>query len=124
MVIAIGNRDRFFRRSLKDLGLRVSDGLDRLEELTVHFRHIGPHPKVWLRNLDQAFDLTGRTHAKLDHRDLRSGAQLEQGERDTDVVVEIAVTPEHAVTGSEGLRRQLFGRGLADASGNGHDPRP
>ena len=70
---------------------------------------------------DERADLARVIHPELDDRDVRRVAQLEQRQRQADVVVQIARVPEHAVARVEELRRHFLGRRLAGAAGDRHD---
>jgi hypothetical protein len=59
-------------------------------------------------------------HAELDHRNVRSLPQLQQREWKPDVVVEVALVPEHPVARAQQLRDRFLGRGLAGAAGDRH----
>ena len=89
----------------------------------MHLGHVGPHPEVRLRDPHQGADLACVIHAKLDDGCLRAAPQLEQREGQPDVVVEVALVPQHAIAGPEQGGCQLLRRGLADAAGDRDDPR-
>ena len=106
---------------LENLRLGVGDRVRRGEEPEVRVADVGPHADVRLGDADQRADFAGVIHAQLDDRDVRLVPQLEQRERQADVVVEIPLVPEHAVPRAQELRRHFLRRGLAGAAGDRHD---
>ena len=60
---------------------------------------------------------------EFDHRHVRPRAQLEQRERQADVIVQVAPVPKHRVLRRQELRRQLLRRRLARAAGDRDDLR-
>ena len=110
-------------RLLEDLGLGVGDRVGGREEAQVRVADVGPHAHVGLGDADERADLPGVIHAQFDHRHLRPGAQLEQRERQADVVVQIALVPKHRVARRQELRGDLLRRRLARAAGDRHDLR-
>ena len=115
-------RARVRRGVLEDLGLGVGDRIRRGEEPEVRVADVGPDADVRLRDADERPDLAGMIHAELDHCHLRSGPQLEQRERQADVVVQVPLVPEHPVASRQELRRDFLRRRLAGAAGDRDDP--
>ncbi len=76
------------------------------------------------RDAREVIDLAGVVHAHLDHRVAMVLAQLEQGERHADVVVEVALGGEHrrarAAMCGQDCREHLLHRRLAVAAGERH----
>ena len=72
---------------------------------------------------DQRADFPGVIHPELDDRDLRPLPQLDQRQRQPDVVVEVPAVAHHAIPRREQLRRHFLRRGLAGAAGDRHDLR-
>ena len=120
-VVGVGDEDIVGVRSIENLGLGIGDRVSRLEEPEVRVAHIGPHADVGLRDADQRANLSRMIHAQFDDCDLRPRAQLEQRERQADVVVEIPLVPEDAMARRQKLRGDFLGRRLARASRDRHD---
>ena len=95
----------------------------RLEEADVRVPDVGPHAHLRLGDADQRADFARVIHAQLDHRDVGPRAQLEQRERQADVVVQVAPVPKHRVLRRQELRRELLRRRLARAARDGDDLR-
>ena len=120
-VVGVGDQDRAACRTLEDLRLRIRNRLDRSEEPEVGFAHIGPDAHVGLGNANQRADLPCVIHPQLDDGDLRPLAQLDERQRQPDVIVEVSAVANDAVSRREKLRRNFFRRGLSCAAGDGHD---
>ena len=76
----------------------------------------------WLRHGRQFGDLAGVVHAQLNHAQLMTCAQTQQGQRHANVVVEIAFSGKRllALEGAQDGRDHLRHRGLAVAAGHRH----
>jgi hypothetical protein len=85
---------------------------------------VGPDADLGFRDTDEGANFAWMVHAEFDHRDLRPRAQLEQRQRQADVVVQVPRVAEHPVARREELRRGLLRRRFARAPGNGHHLRP
>ena len=109
--------------ALEDLGLGVGDRVERREEAEVRLADVRPDPHVRLGDAHQRADLPGVIHAQLDDGDLRPLPQLDERQRQPDVVVEIPAVADDAVPRREKLARHFLRRGLAGAAGNRHDLR-
>ena len=120
----VGHEHGVPRRPRQNLGLGVGNRLDRGEELGVRLGDVRPHPQIGLGDVHEAANLSGTAHSKLHHRHLRPRAQLQQRQRQPDVVVQVAPIPKHPVPPREQRRRQLLGRGLPDAAGHRDHPGP
>ena len=70
-VVGVGDEHVVGAGALEDLGLRVGDRVDRLEEPEMRVADVGPHAHVGLGDADQRADLARMIHAELDDRDLR-----------------------------------------------------
>ena len=70
---------------------------------------------------DQRADLAGVIHAQFDDGDLRPLPQLDERQRQPDVVVEVPAVAHHAIPRRQKLRRHFLRRGLAGAAGDRHD---
>ena len=95
----------------------------RSEESHVRVADVGPHADLRLRDANQRANLPWMVHPKLDDRDVRPVAQLQQRQRQADVVVQVPLVPEHAVSRGQELRGDLLGRRLAGAAGDRRDAR-
>ena len=73
----------------------------------VRVADVGPDAHVGLGDADQRADFTSVIHAELDHGDVRPRPQLEQRQRQADVVVQVPLVAEHAVPRRQELRGQL-----------------
>ena len=122
-IVGVGDEHVAGARLLQDLGLGVGDRVRGCEEPEVRVADVGPHADVRLGDADQRPDFAGMIHAELDHRDLRPRPQLQERERQADVVVQIPLVPEHPVTRRQELRRDFLRRGLARAAGDRDDRR-
>jgi hypothetical protein len=60
---------------------------------------VRPHAHLGLRDADERANLSRMVHAQLDDRDVRPRAQLQQRQRQADVVVEIPLVPEDPIAG-------------------------
>ena len=121
-IVGVGDEHVLGVSGLENFGFRVGNRLGRLEEAEMGVANIGPHADVRFRDADQRANLSRMVHAQLDDSDLRPGPQLEQRERQTDVVVEIPLVPEDAITRRQKLRGDFLGRRLSGTSGDRHDP--
>ena len=110
-------------RLLEDLRLGVGDRVGGREEPEVRVADVGPHADVRLRDADERADFAGMIHAELDDRHLRPRPQLEERERQADVVVQVPLVAKHPVPRRQKLRRDFLRRRLARAAGDRHDPR-
>ena len=79
----------------------------------VRVADVGPDADLRLGDADERADLARMIHAELDDRDVRSRPQLEQRQRQADVVVQVALVPEHPVPRRQELRRDFLRRRLA-----------
>ena len=82
---------------------------------------VRPHPYIRLSDANQRADFPGMIHPQLDDGDLRPLPQLDERQRQPDVVVEIPAVADDAVPRRQKLRRHFLRRGLAGAAGDGHD---
>ena len=84
---------------------------------------VRPHPDVRLGDAYQRADLSGVIHPQLDDRDLRPLSQLDQRQRQTDVVVEVPLLRITRYARRQKLRRHFLRRGLPRAACDRHDLR-
>ena len=60
-------------------------------------RNVRPHAHLWLSDLNERADLPRVIHPELDHGNFGPVAKLEQGQRQPDVIVEVAHIPKHPI---------------------------
>ena len=99
--------------AFEDLGLRVGDGIDRVKESQMRFADVGPHPYVRFGDAYQRADFAGVIHPQFDDGNLRPLPQLDERQRQPDVVVEVSPVANDAVPRREKLPRHFLRRGLA-----------
>ena len=80
---------------------------------------VGDHRQIGLRAVGQARDLTGSTHAHLNHQGSRVAAGPQHGEWNTDVVVVVALTGLDWPQRGQGATDQLTGGGFPGGTGYG-----
>ena len=107
-------------RALEDLGLGVGNRVHRREEAHVGVAHVGPHADVGLGNAHERADLPGVIHPQFHHRHVRPARQLQQRERQADVVVQVPLVLHHPEPRGQQGRNRFLGRGLARASRDRH----
>ena len=89
----------------------------------MRFADVGPHPYVRFGDADQRADFAGVIHPQFDDGNLRPLPQLDERQRQPDVVVEVPAVADDAVPRREKLRRHFLRRRLAGAAGDRHDLR-
>ena len=118
----VGGRDEGARAQLgDDLGLRGGHLLDRTDELEVDRGDIGDDGDVGLDDGGELGDLTATPHGKLADEHLGGRRQGEHRERHADLVVVVAAGGHDACHRRQQGGKDVLGRGLADATGDGHD---
>jgi hypothetical protein len=105
-----------------DLGLGGGDLLDGAHELEVDGSDVGDDADVGLDDRGQLGDLTASAHGKLADEHLGGRLELEHGQRHADLVVVVAARRHDPRERREKGGEDVFGRGLADAAGDRHDP--
>ncbi len=95
----------------------------RVEELEVHGPHRGHDPDPRPGQLGQPRDLARRLHPHLQDQGAVLGLELEDGQWDAGLGVEVAVGLPGRQPGAEGGGGELLGRGLAVAPGHAHHER-
>ncbi len=123
-VAGVGDQHVVGAGAFEDLGLGVRDRLDRREVLQVRLGDVGPHAHVGLGDPEQRADLAGRAHPELDDghaRRLAVASELEQRQRQADVVVQVAAVAERPVPQRQERGRDFLGRRLARRSGDGDE---
>ena len=104
-------------------GFRAHDPLKRTEAFQVGFADIGDQPTIGVDDVAQHRNLSGMVGARFHHRDVVRRREAQQGERHTDVIVQVALGVQHIVLFGQHRRRQLLGRRLAVGSRDLHDGR-
>ena len=110
-------------RVLQDFTLGVGNRVGRGEEADVRVADVGPHADLRFGDVDERSDFSGMIHAELDHCHFGSRPQLEERERQADVVVQVSLVAKHPVPRRQKLRRDFLGRRLSCAAGDRHDLR-
>ncbi len=122
-VIGVGDEDHGRGGLFKNLRLGIGDVVDRSEKPQVRLAHVGPDAHVRRGHAHQPADFAGVIHAQLDDRNLRTPPQLDERQRQPDVIVEVPAVAYHPISRRQKLRRHFLRRGLAGAAGDGHDSR-
>ncbi len=107
---------------LENLGLGLGNAVGAAEVADVRVAHVGPHAHVRLGHADQHADFPRVVHAELHHRDVRAMPKLEQRERQSEVVVEVARILHDLERSAQQRRNRFLRAGLACAPGDGHHP--
>ena len=94
-IVGVDHRGAARPEALEDLALGARDRLDGAEELEMRRARVVDERDVRRRQPGESANLALVVHAHLDHRIAVPGPQLEQGERHTDVVVQVAARGEH-----------------------------
>ena len=89
----------------------------------MRFAHVRPDTDVGFGDRHQRANLSGCTHAQFHDRHLRTRPQLEQRQRQADVIVQVALVPERPVPQRQKRRGHFLRRRLSRAAGDRHDAR-
>ena len=81
---------------------------------------VGDHAHVGPDDVGQIVDLARAVHAHLQHAHLHGAVQAQDGQGQTDVVVEVPLGLQHPEPGAQHGGDHVLGRGLAHAAGDGH----
>ena len=120
-IIGVQDRDaaRISRgQRLHQLGFGLRDPLDGTQALQVRRADIGDDADARLGQTAQARDLAEIVHAHLEHDALDLRRQLQQRQRQADLVVQIAFVALRGVALFQHIRHDLLGGRLADAAGD------
>ena len=109
------------RHARDDLGLGAGDVLARAEEPDMRGADLGDDAVGRLGDARERLDLPRAVHAHLEHEHLRVGGRRENGERQADEAVEVALGGVHAVGRGEQVAQDLLRGGLAHRSCDAHD---
>ena len=97
VVVGIGDEHGRRRGALEDLGLRVGDGIHRVKEAQMRFADVGPHPYIRFSDAHERADFAGVIHPQFDDGNLRPLPQLDERQRQPDVVIEVSAVADDAV---------------------------
>jgi hypothetical protein len=122
-IVGVGDEQVRRSRGLEDFGLRVGDRVDRREEADVRVADVRPHAHVGLGDAHERADLSCVVHPQFDDGDLRPLPQLDEGQRQPDVVVQVSPVANHAVARAQQLAGHFLRRRLARAPRNRDDLR-
>ena len=118
-IVGVHDNDVGRRRALENLGLGVGEGLARREVPEMRVADVGPHANLGLGDPDEQAELARVVHPEFHDRDVGSVPQLEQRERQPEVVVEIALVPHDPEALGQQRRDRFLRRRLAGAAGDG-----
>ncbi len=99
----------------------MRDGVTIVKMFHVTPTNRGNHGNVGTDHIGERADFTRMVHANFHHGPFMAGIEGKQGERDSDVVVEIAAGGEDLVAGPQDRCDHFFGAGFPGAAGNGND---
>ena len=102
----------------QQLALGPENILPAAQTLDVGVANIRDDPHIGLDDTGQIVDLAKFVHPHLQHRDLMAGVQLQQGQRQTYVVIVVALRLEHLVSDAQNGGQHILGGGLAHAAGH------
>ncbi len=100
------------------LGLCADHTFKASETFQMGFAEVGDEAVRWFGDSDQFGDIAHMVRAHLDHGDLVFVREPEQGERNTDVVVEIPYRCQSRTVRAEHFIHQFFCRGLSICTGD------
>ncbi len=119
-VVAVEDGDAVGGNPGEKLGFGAENPFDRAEALEVRASDVGDDRDTWAEQLRQQLDLAEVVGADLDDAHGLVTPALQNGQRHTDVVVEIALRSPHGTERFERSARQILRRGLAVRPGDGH----
>ena len=120
-VVGVDHRDAAGTQRIEHRGVLARDLGDVLHEFLVLALRVVDERDGRARDRGEAGGLARMVHAQLDHRRAVGLAQIEQRQRQADVVVEIALGREHlrvAEVRAQDRRDHLLHRGLAVGAGD------
>ncbi len=121
-VVGIEDGDAVRRERGDQVGLLVGDGVAGAEVLDVGGAGGGDDGDVGRGDPGQGGDLAPVVHPHLDDGVFGIADDLEEGERDADVVVQVALGGDGAEFLAQHRGDHLLGAGLPAAAGDGDDP--
>ena len=81
---------------------------DGIEKLQVHGSDVGDHADLRPRDLRQRANFARMRHAHFDDRDVVLRFQLQEHERQSEMIIEVAFRFEHAEVCGENMRDRLL----------------
>ncbi len=125
-VVGIEHGDAAGCQANVDLALGQRHVLHRAESFEVRALRVVHQRHGRRREARQVVDLAGVVHAHLDHCRMMLRTQLEQGQRQSDVVVQVALGRQHtlgraAEMCAQDRRAHFLDRGLAVAAGDAQE---
>ncbi|MCY1420462.1 hypothetical protein D9M71_360830 [compost metagenome] len=120
-IVAIEYRDAIGIQAFEDFALGLDDLVLSAELADMGGSGIGDDRHLRPGQTHGVGDLADARGAELDHRAAVIGADLQQGQRRAEVVVQVAAGGQHRATGAQDAGEHLLDRGLTAGAGNGHD---
>ncbi len=118
-VVGIQYGDSIGRQPFDQFTLRGGNAFDGIEELHVGVADVGDHTDVGFGDSGKPADFSRVVHAYLDDSGAAPIGQAKQGQRHTDVVIEIAGSLAHGQFCFQQVRDCILGRGLARTARHG-----
>ena len=115
------NQDRIRRKHLAEHALLLRDGFARTEELDMRHPDVGDDSDVRAREAGQRLDFAGVVHADFPDANLVGGFGRENGQRQTDVVVEVSLRLVDGELCRHNRGGEIFRAGFAIAAGQADD---
>ena len=97
--------------------LGVLDAFVTAEAFQVSLAHVGNESQVGLGHGQQGFQVLGMAGTHFHNGNLGAGTNLEDRERDANLVIEVAFRSAHAVGSAQGCLDQFLGGGFAVGAG-------
>ena len=120
-IVRVRHRGRRFAQPVEHLALGVRDAVDRAAPFQVHRADVGDDAHLRIGPGDEPGDLSQMVHPAFDHRVAVLGRQPQQGERYSDLVVQVPFRLHRAAGGFQDRGDQLLGRGLSRRAGHRDD---
>ena len=117
-IIVVQNGHPIRRQGFDQLRLAPEDGFLRPGAFGVHGADVGHHADLRAGDVAQQGNLAGNVETHFKHGPLVAFAELQNGERQTDLVVHVASVFQRAIALAEHFRHNLFRGGFAHATGN------
>jgi hypothetical protein len=116
-IVRVEDENTIRGETTDDLCLGTRHALDTAEALKMRPARVIEHRDIRADQPAQIVDLARMVRTHLDDR-VMLVPQTAQGQRNTDLIVEIAARSQHASSTRQNSRRHLFQGGLAIAAGN------
>ncbi len=121
-IVAVQKGDAIGGQRLDQFILGARNAADAVGKvLRMRVADIGDHAPVGRCDPGQRGNFAGVRHAHLNHGDIVCGLQLEQLQRQSEAIVQIALRFEHFEMRGQHGGDGVLGRGLAGAPGDGDD---